>query len=103
MALAFQFQAAGFTPTKLSTEAAVTLEQDGNGFKISRSELCLRGEVLGLDEAQFKKLSSEAERGCRVSSSSTPRSPWTPSEFETPANDCRYSWRTIVHGIELRR
>jgi lipoyl-dependent peroxiredoxin len=31
MALAFQLQAAGFTPTKLSTEAAVTLEQDAKG------------------------------------------------------------------------
>jgi OsmC subfamily peroxiredoxin len=29
MALAFGLQAAGFTPTELSTEAAVTLDQDG--------------------------------------------------------------------------
>ena len=67
MALAFQLQAAGFTPTKLSTEAAVTLEQHAKGFKISRSELSLRAEVPGLDEAQFKKLSGEAERDCPVS------------------------------------
>src|SRR5260370_10755733 len=39
MALAFQLQAAGFNPTELSTEAAVTLEQEGTGFKISRSAL----------------------------------------------------------------
>src|SRR6266446_10033282 len=45
MALAFQMQAAGFTPDQLSTEAAVTLEQDAKGFKISRSELSLRAEV----------------------------------------------------------
>ena len=32
MALAFQLQAAGFTPTELSTEAAVTLEKDGAGI-----------------------------------------------------------------------
>ena len=25
------------------------------------------------------------------------------ASLETPANDCRYSWRTIVHGIESRR
>src|SRR5580765_931220 len=39
MALAFQLQAAGFTPTELSTEAAVTLEKDGAGFRISQSAL----------------------------------------------------------------
>src|SRR6266403_132584 len=37
------------------------------GFTISRSELSLRAEVPGLDEAQFKKLSGEAERDCPVS------------------------------------
>ena len=67
MALAFQLQAAGFTPTKLSTEAAVTLEKDGKGFKISRSELSLRAEVPGLDQAQFKRLSDEAGNDCPVS------------------------------------
>src|SRR5579872_6710926 len=39
MALAFQLQGAGFTPTELATEAAVTLEQEGQGFKISKSAL----------------------------------------------------------------
>ncbi|MHB8530836.1 MAG: OsmC family peroxiredoxin, partial [Caulobacteraceae bacterium] len=37
MALAFQLQAAGYTPSELSTEAAVTLEPEGAGFRISRS------------------------------------------------------------------
>jgi OsmC subfamily peroxiredoxin len=37
MALAFGLQGAGFTPTELSTEAAVTLEPEGQGFHISRS------------------------------------------------------------------
>src|ERR1700752_5522212 len=37
MALAFGLQGAGFTPTELSTEAAVTLDKDGPGFKISKS------------------------------------------------------------------
>jgi osmotically inducible protein OsmC len=39
MALAFQLQTAGFTPTLLETEAAVSLDQDGAGFKISKSAL----------------------------------------------------------------
>src|SRR5258705_13667374 len=41
MALAFQLQAAGFTATELSTEAAVSLDQDGAGFTITRSALTL--------------------------------------------------------------
>src|SRR5580765_3107770 len=45
MSLAFVLQAAGFTPTELSTEAAVTLEPDGKGFRIGRSALTLRGRV----------------------------------------------------------
>jgi OsmC-like protein len=36
MALAFGLQSAGFTPTELSTEAAVTLEPVGRGFRISQ-------------------------------------------------------------------
>jgi OsmC subfamily peroxiredoxin len=32
IALAFQLQAAGYTPTELLTEAAVSLEPDGPGF-----------------------------------------------------------------------
>ena len=44
MALAFGLQVAGFTPTEFSTEAAVTLEAEGKGFRISRSALTLRGK-----------------------------------------------------------
>src|ERR1700758_4620090 len=39
MALAFQLQGAGYTPTQLSTEAAVSLEPEGKGFKVSKSAL----------------------------------------------------------------
>jgi osmotically inducible protein OsmC len=45
MALAFQLQAAGYTPTELATEAAVTLDPEGQGFRISRSALTLRATV----------------------------------------------------------
>ena len=39
MALAFGLQAAGHAPTQLTTEAAVTLEKEGQGFRISRSRV----------------------------------------------------------------
>jgi len=67
MALAFQLQRAGYTPTELSTEAAVTLEQDGAGFRISRSALTLRAQVPNLDEAAFARMANDAEKNCPVS------------------------------------
>jgi lipoyl-dependent peroxiredoxin len=67
MALAFGLQAAGFTPTQLSTEAAVTLDQDGQSFRISRSALTLRAKVPNLDDAAFARIAGEAEKNCPVS------------------------------------
>lgn len=60
-------QGAGFTPTELSTESAVTLEPEGQGFRISRSALTLRAQVPNLDEATFPRLAGEAEKNCPVS------------------------------------
>ena len=67
MALAFQLQAAGHTPTELRTEAAVSLEKEGEGFRISRSALTLEAEVPGLDQQSFEELARKAETGCPVS------------------------------------
>jgi lipoyl-dependent peroxiredoxin len=67
MALAFQLQSAGFTPTELSTEAAVSLDPDGKGFRISRSALTLRASVPNLDQATFDRLAKDAEQNCPVS------------------------------------
>ncbi|MEI9852893.1 MAG: OsmC family protein [Sphingomonas sp.] len=67
MALAFQLQTAGFTPTELNTEAAITLTQEGQGFSISRSDLTLRARIPGIDEAKFQELAHVAELNCPVS------------------------------------
>jgi osmotically inducible protein OsmC len=67
MALAFQLQSAGFTPTELSTEAAVSLDPDGTGFRITRSALTLRATVPNLTEDIFSKLAKDAELNCPVS------------------------------------
>jgi osmotically inducible protein OsmC len=67
MAVAFQMQAAGVTPDELRTEAAVSLEKDGAGFRISRSALTLRAKVPNLDEAKFSQMAHEAEKNCPVS------------------------------------
>jgi lipoyl-dependent peroxiredoxin len=67
MALAFGLQAAGHTPTELTTEAAVTLEAEGTGFRISRSALTLRAKVPNLDEVKFAAMAKDAEKNCPVS------------------------------------
>ena len=67
MALAFQLQGAGFTPTELATEAAVSLDPEGQGFRISRSALTLRASVPNLDQATFMRLAGVAEKNCPVS------------------------------------
>src|SRR5438105_312764 len=67
MALAFQLQAAGYTPTELVTEAAVSLEPEGQGFTITRSALSLRASVPMLDEATFQQMAKSAEQNCPVS------------------------------------
>jgi osmotically inducible protein OsmC len=67
MAVAFGMQAAGLTPTELTTEAAVTLEPEGQGFRISKSALTLRARVPNLDSARFAELARDAEKNCPVS------------------------------------
>jgi lipoyl-dependent peroxiredoxin len=67
MALAFQLQLAGYTPTELITEAAVSLDPDGAGFKITRSALTLVADVPGLDQETFDRLAGQAEKTCPLS------------------------------------
>jgi osmotically inducible protein OsmC len=67
MALAFALSGAGHTPTKLSTSAAVTLESDGPGFKVSKSALTLEAEVPGISQEDFQKIAEGAKQGCPIS------------------------------------
>jgi osmotically inducible protein OsmC len=67
MALAFQLQMAGFDPTELASEAVVSLEKEGQGFRITRSALTLRAQVPGIDRAKFDELANSAKQNCPVS------------------------------------
>ena len=67
MALAFQLQSAGVTPTELSTEAAVSLEKEGQGFTVKKSALTLKAEVPGIEHAKFEELARAAEKNCPIS------------------------------------
>ena len=62
-----RLQGAGFTPTRLGVSAAVTLEPEGSGFKISKSALKLEANVPGIARDQFQKIAEGAKAGCPVS------------------------------------
>ncbi|MFO1015477.1 MAG: OsmC family protein [Caulobacteraceae bacterium] len=68
MALAFQLQNAGYDPTELVTEAAVSLDPaEGGGFSITTSALTLTADVPMLDQAKFEELAAVAKANCPVS------------------------------------
>lgn len=67
MALSFALAGAGVEDGTLETEARVKLEQDGAGFKVSRSDLRLTADVPNIDEARLRELAEEAKRNCPIS------------------------------------
>jgi osmotically inducible protein OsmC len=67
MALAFALQKAGLNPTSLTVDAAVSLDPDGDGFKVSKSALILVAEVPGVEKAKFDELAEGAKKGCPIS------------------------------------
>ena len=67
MALSFALAGAGYTDGTLETEAAVKLEQDGQGFKVTRSDLTLKASVPGIDPDRFASIAAEAKANCPIS------------------------------------
>ena len=58
---------AGFTPDKIETTAAISLEQKDGGFAITASHLDVTASIPGIDEATFQDLAGKAKAGCPVS------------------------------------
>jgi len=67
MALSFGLAKEGFTDGTLETSAKVKLEQEGEGFKVSRSDLSLTAEVAGIDEERFRAIAEGAKANCPIS------------------------------------
>lgn len=67
MALSFALARAGFSEGSLETTAAVKLEQQGDGFAVTRSDLTLKAEVPGISPAQFDELAAGAKANCPIS------------------------------------
>ena len=67
MATAFQLSGAGHPPESLHTDATLTMEQDGAGWKIAAVHLVLRAKVPGIDAPRFQEIAAAAKAGCPVS------------------------------------
>ena len=67
MALSFALAGKGIEEGTLETTARVQLDQDGQGFKVSRSDLVLSADVPGLDEAELRALAEDAKKNCPIS------------------------------------
>ena len=67
LALSFALAKAGFSEGRLETTAAVKLEQQGDGFAITHSDLTLKAEVPGISPQQFEELAAGAKANCPVS------------------------------------
>jgi osmotically inducible protein OsmC len=67
MALSFALAGAGYADGELNTTAKVTLDKDGDGFKISKSALTLEAKVPGISDEEFAKIADGAKAGCPIS------------------------------------
>ena len=67
MALSLVLGSAGHTPESIVTDAAVSFEQQGEGWAITGIELTTVGKVPGMDEDAFVKAAEAAKENCPVS------------------------------------
>ena len=67
MALSVILGEAGLTPTKIETQAAITLLKVDTGFAITASHLTVVARVPNATAAQFAELAGKAKAGCPVS------------------------------------
>ncbi len=67
MALSFALAKEGLTGGTLETTAKVKLDKDGDGFKVSRSDLVLTATVPGIDAEKFRTVAEGAKANCPIS------------------------------------
>lgn len=67
MALSFGLAKLGFSKGSLATKVAITLVKEGDGFTISKSEIWLDAEVLGMNYSDFESAAVEAKLNCPIS------------------------------------
>jgi osmotically inducible protein OsmC len=79
MALSAGLEKGGTPATRISTKASCTIDKVGDGFKITKMRLEVRGKVPGLDQAGFANAAEAAKKDvrCRARCRGTFSSTWT--------------------------
>jgi osmotically inducible protein OsmC len=67
MALGAQLGGAGLTPSKIETQAAVTLAKVDGGFAVTKIALTTTASVPGASKEAFDKAAADAKAGCPIS------------------------------------
>jgi lipoyl-dependent peroxiredoxin len=67
MALSVALGKQGATPERIRTEAACTVEKQGDGFAITTMRLRVRAKAQGVDDETFQSLVQATRKGCPVS------------------------------------
>ena len=57
----------GTPPTKVTTDAACTVEKVGEGFTITKMALSVTATVPNIDAATFERIAQQTKDGCPVS------------------------------------
>ena len=67
MALSVALGQSGYTPDELRTEAAVSLEKEGEGFAVTKSVLTLSAKIPNIKQDEFDKIAKGAKENCPIS------------------------------------
>lgn len=67
MAFSGDLGKAGFTPTRITTTATVTLEPVDGKATVSASHLVMTAVIPGIDAAKFAEIAAGAKAGCPIS------------------------------------
>ena len=67
MALSFQIVGAGYTPTRLATEAVIHMKQEGYDWSFEGIDLNLEAEIEGITEEKLVEVATLAKENCPVS------------------------------------
>lgn len=67
MALSMALARAGYFDGDLDTSAEISLDKEGEGFRISKSAIVLEARIAGISEDEFAAIADHAKANCPVS------------------------------------
>lgn len=67
MALSATLGRRGTPPERLEVTAVCSFEKVGEGWKVTSSNLNVKGKIPGLDSSAFEEIAKVAEKSCPIS------------------------------------